>query len=365
MSFETEQKQESFVATKELLLNIFSFFTLIFNKWRIWLTALLLGTIISLIMDLTQERVVNFRSTIIFNLELGGTSTSGQLGGLASAFGIGVPSGGSSGELFTSQNFPTILRSRAVLERALMKNVEVNGDTLLMMQYVMDSSDIKTNEWAGDLFHDPFTEAINYKFKKKDPKDFTVLENRIMNSVYDKVMEVTEIGSVKTTNSIMVLTSVLTNELLVKKWLETVLKTTEEFYIEMKTKKTRDMLETQYEQLAKIQGQLNSADSRLAQVTFENPYVADPSGRMKETQINRKSTFLSSQYLAQLSTIEGLNRVLLEQTPIFTVMEETRLPLEREYSQTGLGLKVISLALFFLAIFGIVIADTYKKVMNS
>ncbi len=365
MSTEPESKQEKFIATKELLLNIFSFFTLIFSKWRIWLSAILIGTIISLIIDLTQERVINFRSTIIFNLELGGTNASSQLGGLASAFGIGVQSGGSSGELFTSQNFPTIVRSRAVLERALMKDVVVDGDTLLMMQYVMDSSDIKTNEWAGDLFHDPFTDAINYKFRKKNPADFTILENRIMNSVYDKMMEATEISSVKTTNSIMVLTSVLTNEVLVKKWVETVLKTTEEFYIEMKTQKTRDMLETQYDQLAKIQSQLNSADSRLAQVTFENPYVADPSGRMKETQINRKSTFLSSQYLAQLNTIEGLNRILLEQTPIFTVMEETRLPLEREYSQSGLGLKVISLALFFLSIFGIIIADTYQKVMNA
>ena len=365
MSTENENKQESFIATKELLLSIFSFFALVFSKWRIWLSALLLGTVLSLIIDITKEKVIKYRSTIIFNLELGGSGMGSQLGGLASAFGLGVQSGGSSGELFTSQNFPTIVRSRAVLERALMKNVEVDGDTLLMMQYVMDSSDIKTNEWAGDLFHAPFTAAINYKFPQKDPKDFTELENRIMNSVYEKIMDVTTISPVKTTNSIMVLTSVLTNEKMVKKWVETVLETTEEFYVEMKTKKTRDLLKIQQEQLAKLQGELNSADSRLAQVTFENPYVTDPMGRMKETQINRKSTFLSSQYIAQLNTIEGLNRMLIEQTPIFTVMEETRLPLEREYSQSGIGLKLFSLAFFFLAIFGVVVADTYKKVMNS
>jgi hypothetical protein len=366
MSLESNKPQESYIATKELLLNIFSFFDLIFSKWRIWMIAMMVGVVISLIIDLTDEKVIDYKANIVFNLELGGASSNSQLGGLASAFGLpSMSGGGSSGELFTSQNFPTIVRSRAVLERVLMKDVVVNGDTLLMMQYVMDSSDIKTNEWAGGLFSEPFTEAINYKFPKKDPKDFTMLENVIMNSVYEKMMDVTDISVVKSTNSIMIITSILTNELLAQKWVETVLSTTEEFYVEMKTKKTRDMLETQHERLEKIQAELFSADSRLARITFENPYVADPSGTMKQTQISRQSSFLSTQYLTQLTTIESLNRLLLEETPIFTIMEESRLPLQQELQKSGLNLKLFGLALLFLSIFGIAIADTYRKVITS
>ncbi|MGR3809806.1 hypothetical protein [Jiulongibacter sp. NS-SX5] len=362
---ETKSKIDSQISTKELLTKVFSIFRLLFRKWKVWTAALLIGACLGLVNDILVEEEFNYRSVIIFNLELGGSSQSSQLGGLASSLGLMGNSGGSSGELFSSQNFPTIVRSRAVIERALMKEVEVDGDTLLMINYVADSSDISEKEWGGDLFHKPFTAAIDYTFEKKDPRDFTVLENQIINTIYEKLRENTLLDVAKGTNSIMVLQSLLSNEKLTKKWVETVLETTQEFYVEMKTKKTRELLEIQEKRLKKLESDLLSSDSRTAQLALQNPNFIDPRGRMQETQANRKSNFLSNQYVAQLNTIENLERLILEQTPIFTIVEETRLPLEKDYVREGLDIKLTSLAALVLTIVALIVIDSYKSIMKS
>ncbi|WP_341225622.1 hypothetical protein [uncultured Arcticibacterium sp.] len=362
---ELESNTERQVSTKELMSQFFDFLDLLASKWRIWLAALLIGASLSLTMDFFVEKESLYRSTIIFNLELGGGSGQSQLGGLASTFGIFNQNTASGGDLFTAQNFPTLLRSRAVMERALMKTVVVNGDSLLMINYIADSSNIKTNEWGGSLFRKPFQAAIDHKFEDKDINEFSELENLMVNAIYDKVKETTSVELVETTSSIMVLTAKLTNEMLVKKWVEAVLETTEEFYVEMKTKKTRELLKTQIEQLNKIEADLTRTDSRMARLSFENPNVVDPRGTFNQTQVQRQSSFLSTQYVAQLNTIKGLERVIIEQTPIFTIVEETRLPLEREDAETGLNLKLSSLALLVLTIIVISLADSYKKIMQD
>lgn len=362
---ELRSDSENQVSTKELLNQLFTFLDLLASKWRIWLAALLVGSSFSLLNDILIEKISVYRSTIIFNLELAGGNNQSQFGGFGGALGMFGQNTPSGGDMFTSQNFPTLLSSKAVLERALMKTVVVKGDSILMINYMADSSDIKTNEWGGSLFKKPFDAAINYKFSKKDISEFNDLENIIIKAIYDKVKEATSVELIDGTSSIMVLSADLTNELLVKKWVETVLETTEEFYVEMKTKKTRELLQTQREQLVKIESQLSSVDSRLARIVFENPNVVDPSGAMHQTQTSRKSNFLTTQYLTQLNTIEGLERTIVEQTPIFTIIEETRPPLEKQDAETGLNLKLSSLAFFILSIITIGLVDSYNRIMKD
>ena len=351
---------EKNIATKELIYQFLGFIKLISKKWRLWLAALLIGTCISLVTDFFVKDFKDYRSTIMFNLEQGGNNQN-QFGG----FGFLNQSNVSGGELFSSQNFPDLVLSKAVIERALMKSVKVNGDTLLMINYIADSSDIKTNEWAGSLFRKPYTDAIEYKIVKKDFDDFNGLENSIINSIYEKVAEATKLDFFGSSTSIMLINAQLTNELLVKEWVEILLETYEEFYVEMRTKKTRELLKHEYNRIALIESKLNNTDSRMARLNFENPNVVDPRGRMYETQITRKTSFLSTQYIAQLNKIEALERTLLEETPVFTIIEESRLPLDTSSSETGLNLKISSLAFFFLSIVLISLYDSFMKIMKD
>lgn len=353
---------ETQVSTKDFLKGLFKFFDLLGRNWRILLIGLLLGFTFELVERVTVKKAQTFIARMTFNLELGGEGGGGgQLGGFASQLGIsGMTSVG--GDLFSRTNFPLIIKSRAVHEMAFMKEIEVDGKKMLFINYFIDSSDIKTNEWAATVFKDASPYA-DYEFTKKRPEDFTPKENEIILDVYNKIVGMSEIKPVEKSSFIEVFTTT-TNEKLTKIWVETLLSATEDFYRESKTKKSRQMLAIQEKRLDSLRGLMQSSDRKLSRLAFDNPNVVDPSGALQQQQVNRNNTYYSQQYLTQLATVENLHRVVLEQTPIFTIVEPIRLPLFTGV-EAGLKDKLGSLVGLLLAIVYVVIKNYYREVMND
>lgn len=354
---------ENKISTKKFLQNFFGFIQVLGRNWRLLMLGLLLGACFSLIKDISSEQVNNFRATIIFKLEVESGGGMGDLGGLGSLMGVGGANMG-GGDLFSGQNFPAIVQSQTVYERALMSTVMVDSTEMLLINYVIDSSDIKSKEWAGSLFRKPFVEAMDFKFEKKKPEDFTPLENLIMRDVYGKLKEATSIYPMEE-STMIVLSSLITNEKLAKTWVSVLLNSVQDFYVEVKTSKTRKLLGVQENRLDSLANLLYSTDRRLARITFDQPNVVDPSAAVKQAQVSRSNTFLTNQYLTQLMTIESLNRTIMEQTPLFLKVEETRLPLEQESTQTGMNLKLSSLAGLLIMLIVVIARGTYKDIMNS
>ncbi len=244
-----------------------------------------------------------------------------------------------------------------------MKEVEINGKKELFINYYIDSSGIKQKEWAGSLFKKPFDQAINYRFYKKDINTFSPLENTIITSIYDKLNPDTVIFPIEGT-SLIVISGVSLNENLTKAWVEALMAATEDFYKEVKTKKTKEILQKQEARLDSIKALLNETDRKLARLTFESTNVVDPSGPMKQQQYTRNNSFLSNQYFTQMTTIEQLNRMIVEQTPIFTIVEPARLPLETEVVGSGLDTKLSSLVGLIVATLIVIFGYLYKQFMN-
>lgn len=363
----TENLTEEQITTKEFFLKLISFFKVIGSKWRILMIGLLLGAILSIIQDAITKKPTKYEAKIVFNIDIGGGGVgTNQLGGLAATFGLGggIPQAAQGGDLLSGTNFAALLQSRIVFERALMKEVNVKGKTFLMANYYKDSSDIAKRVWEGDLFHEPNEEAINFHFTKKDPDDFTTFENMLITTLYEELLPDTQLIPIEG-SSLTQLNTLTTNEMLSKVWAETLLNTIEEFYVEMKTKKTRELLGMQQNRLDSLQTLMFSSDKRLAQLTFQNTNVVDPSGPMRQQQVTRNNAFYSNQYYAQLTTVEGLNRLLIEQTPILTVIEPVRLPLVAFKSGIGKSLKMGSLLGLFLSLLFVLAQHLYNQIMSS
>ena len=156
-----------------------------------------------------------------------------------------------------------------------------------------------------------------------------------------------------------------TNELLAKRWAEVLLETFEEFYKEMKTKKTREMLVMQEARLEKLQVQMFSTDRRLAQITVQNQNIVDPSGSMVQEQTRRSNSFYSQQYLAQLATVDNIRTTLINQTPIFTIVEPIRLPLVKVQSFIGSNMPVGGFIGLILSIVFVSIYTILKEVLSQ
>jgi hypothetical protein len=358
--------QEEQISTKDLIKKIIGVFSLIGSQWKLLLISVAIGALISILLDIKNLKETEFGGEIQFNLESGGNGQNpmGGLGGLASAFGMTGMGATTTNDLFSGGNFGLMVSSKALYEKALMKEVIVGGTKMLFINFYKDSSDIARKEWGGDLIHEPDTKSIKYHFQPKKPNDFTKDENVILATIYEKLGTQTELRSLDKTGSIMILSCVTNSELLTKIWLETLLESLEEFYIEVRTRKTREIYDIQINQLRQLEGKLNSTDRELATATFQNQNAVDPTAPMKQLRLNRSNTFISNQYYAQMATVEQLKMALIHQTPLFTVLQPVRLPLlKKDYI---IGGNTISGALlgFFLCLIYIIIRKTYLELMN-
>jgi hypothetical protein len=350
------------ISTREFFKSIFEYFKFIFSKWQILLIGLLIGTAYDLIKNSIFEIEKKYGGIITFHLELDGSGSGGmgQFQGLASTFGIGgsTPKGG---DLLGMANFESIMLSVNVFQNAFMKEVKVGNRKDLFINYYIDSSNIKTKEWGPTLFRGASAFA-SYKFTKKNINDFTPYENQIISDVYNKLFTETLVEP-KEKSSLFQLNASTTNEMLTKVWMETLLEVTEDFYKTMKTKKTRQLLVAQQARLDSLSYALKSTDKRLARVTFDNPNVVDPSGVMRQQQLSRDNTYLTNQYFQQMANVESLNRMIFEQTPLFTILEPVRLPLSY-YKKIGISTRISGLIMLVVTIIGLSVYRTYLKVFE-
>ncbi|ADQ15850.1 hypothetical protein [Leadbetterella byssophila] len=346
------------ISTKEFLQSVFSYFKFLATNWRILLIMLVAGNLIDMIKNNYFSSTKMYGGGIEFNIDLEG-STQSALGGLAGAFmGGAMPT---TGGLTSIANFPQVIMSRTVFENALMTEVELYGRKDLLVNHFIDSSDIKTKEWGGNLFKSP-SPNVNFKFEKKPFDKFEPRENEIMSDIITKLAGSTQLE--KDEGSIYKLEAVLSNELLTKAWLETLLKATESFYTEIKTVKTRKMIAIQQRRVDSLSVLLRGNDSRLAKVTFEQPDVVNPVAGSAQTRLTRDNTYLSNLYFTNLTSLDNLNNLLVEQSQIFNVLNPVKLPLVAT-SRVGISVRLTGLILLFVTIVFISLRKTYLDVMSD
>jgi len=363
---ETQIIQEEQISTKDLIQKIVNIFKLIGSEWKLLLIGIAAGTLISILLDVKNFKESQYYGEIQFNLESGSANQGGGMGGfagLATAFGVGGM-GAQSNDLFSGGNFNLVTSSKTLYERALMKEVTVYGKKTLFINYYKDSSDIRIKEWGGDMFHEPNKAAINFRFVPKDPEKFNKTENELVATIYEKLLKQTELKPLDKNGSIMILSATTNSEMLTKVWLETLLKTLEEFYIDVRTKKTKEIYDIQVERLNELQGKLNSTDRQLAVTTFQNMNAVDPTAPMRQQQLNRNNTFISNQYYTQMATVENLRMLLIHQTPLFTLLQPVRLPLLRKDYTIGGSTKIGAFLGFFVCLIFIIARKTYQELVS-
>jgi hypothetical protein len=349
------------ISTKEFFLSVFKYLNFLGRNWQILLSALIVGTVYDTINNSLLESADTYSGQTTFHLELEGGGGQNNLGGFASAFGINT-SQAQGGSLLSSSNFEAIVLSVNVFQNAFMREVKIGNRKDLFINYFIDSSDIKTKEWAGNFLRAPSPFA-KYKFKKKSIEEFTPYENQILSEVYTKLYDLTRVEP-EENSSLITIYATTTNEMLTKDWIETLMGATEDFYKDMKTKKTRQILKVQESRLDSLAYSMKYNDKRIARLSFDNPNVVDPSGIMKQQQISRDNTYLSNQYYTQLANVEALNRLIIEQTPIFTILEPVRLPLS-VIKKTGFSTRLSGLIAVVAMVLILTIRKTYLDIMSE
>lgn len=318
------------------------------RNWPLLLGIIALGGIIGFIVDLTSKKKPTYLARIVFNL--GGGSSGGQmgeLGALASAFGLGQATPDAS--IFSGENFLLYARSKPVVEKTLMKTVNIKGVDTLLVNYFIVHSGIRDKEWEDN------EDLRTFSFKgAKDRKNFTPLEQAAMYDIYNRIDGEVTIRPVDRKSSFMELVAQTEDPELAKAYVENHLETIEEDYKKKQTKKTREMLSLLERRVDSLSRRLTGTEDRLATYMNQNQQVVVAEGQLQQNRLTRNSAFLQQQYFAAVTSLDNMRLSLIREQPLFTEIEPVMLPLFRKVPvkaglQAGLAIGlVLGLVIVFL-----------------
>lgn len=335
------------ISPKAVVARASKFRQVIRRNWYILLGAIVMGLIIGYAIDATSKTKTTYSAKIVFNLGGGGGGGGmGDLGALASAFGVGQAA--PDANIFSGENFIQYAKSRPVVEKTLMKTVKINGQDTLLINYYIVHSGIKEKEWEKS------EEYKNYYLPRAKTRDeYTKDDNVAMAIIYERLLGELSIKGVDRKSSFMALGATVEHELLAKALVENHIETIEDDYRKKQTRKTSEMLTLLKRRVDSLGGAMTGTENKLANYMNENQQVIVAQNRINESRLSRSSGFLTQQYYSALTQLDNMRLSLIREQPLFTIIEDVYLPLYKEVpgrvgTQAGIA---IGLVLGVVAIF--------------
>ena len=303
-----------------------------------------------------------YTASLSFALEdekSGGGGLSGALG-LASSLGIDL--GGSAGGAFSGANLLELMKSRNIVEKALLNPITINGKTQSLAQYFINFNEINKN-WNEK----PALKNIVFEVDA-NRSNYTLQQDSILGNLYASIAGANGLLSVAQKDKKISIISIevkSTDELFSKAFTESIAQEVSSYYIEIKSKKARQNMEILQHQTDSIRAELNGAITGVA-AAADNTFGLNPAMMVRKTPGTRRQVDVQANtaILTQLVTNLEMAKVSLrKETPLIQVIDKPILPLKKE--KVG---KLKSLILGgFLAVFltGLVLffVSMYKKLV--
>lgn len=316
----TQQIPEDELSPKEVVEKILVVKTAILRNWKMLLLLPAVGFGIGYAMDTYLKKPPTYEANVVFNL--GGGSQASGFGDVAGLLGLGSAP---DANIFTGENFFYFVKSRPVLERNLMKEVDINGKKELLANFYIDSSGIKTSDWEDR------PDLQQFRFKDSDITKMDLNSRIILNAIVKRTAEATEIASLDRKSSFTSISTKMENERLAGLWVTNLLKTVEEMYTENQTQKTRKTLRLLQHRADSLAAVLGIAEHKLAKQLDYSAQIMMPEAKVSANSMERKSSFLQQLYYEAMANAEKMRVSLVREAPLFTEIEGIKVPLDVKY----------------------------------
>ena len=350
MSQSNQQVPDDQLTPQDVLEKLIVIKNALVRNWKYILIFPLIGLGIGYGLDQFLKIPNNYQATVVFNLGAGGQSNG--LGDVAGLLGLGSAP---DANIFTGENFFYFVKSRPVLERNLMKEVEVNGKKMILANYYIQKSGIIDDEWEKR------PEIHNFQFSEQDPAKLKLEDRVILNELVTKVFHSTDINTLDRKSSFIELSTTMEDELLAGLWVTNLLDTVEEMYTEnqtQKTRKTRDLLANRADSLAQV---LGITERKLASQMDNSQQLIFAAPKLQTSSTERKSAFLQQLYYEALGSVEKMNVSLVRESPLFTKIEDIKIPLDMKQEDSR-RTKIGALIGFFLSLVFIYFKTIFSSV---
>lgn len=309
--------QENEISLRELILKIKGLFHFLLKKWIVILVFALLGAALGLVNSLLSKP--KYVAQLTFAVQEKGSS-GGGLAALAGQFGVNV--GGTEG-IFSGNNIIELLKSRHLIEKALLFPIKFEGKEQRLIQYYLDNvvpqKEVDSKKKL-ELISFP-VELKRENFSRAQDSTLNVFTIGLKaNLIISKISKESSIIGVKFTS----------NDELFSKYLASILvDEVIKFYVQSRT-------EVPQNNLLKMETRADSVKQKLDYYMMKRAVDADRNvdAARQIIGVNRQKDelniqMLSTIYAELIKNIEAVKLDIIRETPLIQIIDTPILPLEK------------------------------------
>jgi uncharacterized protein involved in exopolysaccharide biosynthesis len=354
----TPQIDNDEISLKELILKIKEWYHFLLTKWKLIVLVGAIGGLIGFTYAYFQKPT--YKAVLTFAMEeekSGGGGLGGALG-LASQFGIDL--GSSAGGAFSGANLIELMKSRKLVEKTLLSPITVNGKKQSLVDYYLEFNEVK-KDWDEE----PLLKELSFPVDN-DRTKFSLQQDSILFIIYKDLIK-NDLSVLQKDKKITIMNIEINsiNEQFAKVFCETIAKETSEYYVEIKSKKSKMNVDILQHQADSIRAELNSAISGVAAAT-DNVFNLNSAMNVKRTPSARRQVDVQANtaILTQLvGNLELAKVTLRKETPLIQIIDRPIFPLEKEKVGKLKSLVLGGFLAGFLTVLYLVFTTLYKKMI--
>lgn len=282
-------------------------------KRKVWIFAIAFLFAVGGYLKVKLARPV-YSATLTFSLEQGG-GKGGSLSGLASQFGFSM--GGDGGGMFSGENLLTLMKSRRMVEDVLLTPVDIDGDSVLLIdQYVRSWPELKERWDSTGLY--PFDTA-----KKHERLQDSAL-GVIHYAIIDEALVVTKQDEAL---SFVSLNYSGHDETFSGRFVEQLTLQATAFYVESKTANNRANMAKLQRRVDSVTSELEVAMVNAGRANDANRFTVESAAKVSSLEKQMKVTMLTTLYGELVKNLELSKTLAAREEPLITVIDRPHYPL--------------------------------------
>jgi hypothetical protein len=289
------------------------------SKWLIIVIIAVLGGVLGVVYAYFSKP--KYSATLSFILANANQDNAGIMG-LASQFGINLGSG--NNDVFTGNNIIALMKSRRMVQQALLKK-PAGSNTSLLNIFCRDNQ--LDEAWKKD-------KRLNNVYPFPDSaSQMSKLQDSIFRDIYDNIQKrLLDVSMPDKDKSIYAVVTTSTNEIFSYYLTVYLVDATSSFYISTKTSVAQQnlaMLQHEADSLRNLLGHTITTAAAQTDVTFNlNPAYQVQRSAAQQSQVSASA--LGQAYGQVLQNLELAKISLQKETPLYQIVDVPQLPLVME-----------------------------------
>jgi hypothetical protein len=351
--------QDDEISLKEVILKLIEWYRYLLSKSIFILLAGIIGGALGLTYAYYKKPI--YIAACTFVLEEGGPSggMAGQYAGIASMVGIDL--NGSGGGIFQGDNIIELYKSRTMIEKTLLSEVEIDEKKVLLIDRYLEINKLR-KAWSGKA------EVANIRFALQPGESFSRTQDSIISAIVSDIR--TNYLNVAKPNkklSIIQVEVKAKDEIFAKYFNDAIVKNVNDFYVQTKTKRSLENVTILQQKADSVRSVVNGAIYTAVAVSDATPNL-NPTRQvqravpMQRAQISAETnkTILSE----LVKNLEMSRMGLLRETPLIQVIDQPILPLAKEQFSKNKAIIFGGLIGGFLTMLALLIRKIIKDAMT-